>query len=148
MNTKDTLICIVLIALALYACASVAAVGGELRAAAVQQELSAELEEQTADNTALREKLEAGLSDAELERLARERLVLSSREIKYSILQQTEGVNMELTVGEVLEGKSRVSPNSARVCRARRGRSGLVHISEVANTFVSDVNEYLKVARP
>ena len=56
MNTKDTLICIVLIALTLYACASVAAVGGELRtAAAVQKELSAELEEQTADNTALRE---------------------------------------------------------------------------------------------
>ena len=45
MNAKDTLICIVLIALTLYACASVAAVGGELRAAAaVQQELSAELE--------------------------------------------------------------------------------------------------------
>ena len=77
MNTKDTLICIVLIALTLYDCASVAAVGGELRAAAaVQQELSAELEEQTADNTAMREKLEAGLSDAELERLARERLGL------------------------------------------------------------------------
>ena len=67
MNTKDTLICIVLIALTLYACASVAAVGGELRA---------ELEEQTADNTALREMLEAGLSDEELERLARERLGL------------------------------------------------------------------------
>ena len=68
MNTKDTLICIVLIALTLYACANVAAVGGELRAAAaVQQELSAELEERTADNTALREKLE---------RLARERLGL------------------------------------------------------------------------
>ena len=77
MNTKDTLICIVLISLTLYACASVAAVGGELRAAeAVQQELRAGLEEQSADNAALREKLEAGLSDAELERLARERLGL------------------------------------------------------------------------
>ena len=54
-----------------------AAVGGELRAAAaVQQELCAELEERTADNAALREKLEAGLSDEELERLARERLGL------------------------------------------------------------------------
>ena len=42
MNTRDTLICIVLISLTLYACASVAAVGGELRAAAaVQQELAA-----------------------------------------------------------------------------------------------------------
>ena len=60
MNTKDTLICIVLISLTLYACASVAAVGGELRAAAAVQ----------------REKLEAGLSDEELERLARERLGL------------------------------------------------------------------------
>ena len=59
MNTRDTLICIVLISLTLYACASVAAVGGELRAAAaVQQELCAELEERTADNAALREKLE------------------------------------------------------------------------------------------
>ena len=63
MNTRDTLICIVLISLTLYACASVAAVGGELRAAAaVQQELRGELE--------------AGLSDEELERLARERLGL------------------------------------------------------------------------
>ena len=56
MNTRDTLICIVLISLTLYACANVAAVGGELRAAAaVQQELCAELEERTADNAALRE---------------------------------------------------------------------------------------------
>ena len=70
MNTRDTLICIVLISLTLYA-------GGELRAAAAaQQELRAELEEQAADNAALREKLEAGLSDEELERLARERLGL------------------------------------------------------------------------
>ena len=77
MNTRDTLICIVLISLTLYACASVVSVGGELStAAAMQQELSAGLEEKTADNAALREKLEAGLSDAELERLARERLGL------------------------------------------------------------------------
>lgn len=77
MNTRDTLICIVLISLTLYACTSVAAVGGELRAAAaVQKELRAELEEQTADNAALSEKLEAGLSDEELARLARERLGL------------------------------------------------------------------------
>ena len=77
MNTRDTLICIVLISLTLYACASVAAVGGELRAAAaVQKELGAELEEKSADNAALSEKLEAGLSDEELERLARERLGL------------------------------------------------------------------------
>ena len=77
MNTRDTLICIVLISLTLYACASVAAVGGELRAAAAaQQELRAELAEQAADNAALRETLAEGLSDEELERLARERLGL------------------------------------------------------------------------
>lgn len=45
------------------------------------------------------------------------------------------------------KGKSRVSPNSARLSRSTGGRSGLVHISEVANTYVSDVNEYLKVGQ-
>ena len=131
MNTRDTLICIVLISLTLYACASVAAVGGELRAAAaVQQELCAELEERTADNAALREKLEAGLSDEELERLARARLGL-----------------VKLTVGEVLEGKVTGIAKFGAFVALDGGKSGLVHISEVANTYVSDVNEYLKVGQ-
>ena len=54
----------------------------------MQQELSVELEEQTADNAALREKLEAGLSDEEFERLARERLGLVT--VSYTHLRAHE----------------------------------------------------------
>ena len=54
---------------------------------------------------------------------------------------------MELTVGEVLEGKVTGIAKFGAFVALDGGRSGLVHISEVANTFVSDVNEYLKVGQ-
>ena len=54
---------------------------------------------------------------------------------------------MELTVGEVLEGKVTGIAKFGAFVALEGGRSGLVHISEVANTFVSDVNEYLEVGQ-
>ena len=54
---------------------------------------------------------------------------------------------MELTVGEVLEGKVTGIAKFGAFVALDGGRSGLVHISEVANTYVSDVNEYLKVGQ-
>ena len=54
---------------------------------------------------------------------------------------------MELTVGEVLEGKVTGIAKFGAFVALDGGRSGLVHISEVANTFVSDVNEYLEVGQ-
>ena len=46
---------------------------------------------------------------------------------------------MELTVGEVLEGKVTGIAKFGAFVALDGGRSGLVHISEVANTYVSDV---------
>ena len=54
---------------------------------------------------------------------------------------------MELTVGEVLEGKVTGIAKFGAFVALDGDRSGLVHISEVANTYVSDVNEYLKVGQ-
>ena len=54
---------------------------------------------------------------------------------------------MELTVGEVLEGKVTGIAKFGAFVALDGGRSGLVHISDVANTYVSDVNEYLKVGQ-
>ena len=54
---------------------------------------------------------------------------------------------MELTVGEVLEGKVTGIAKFGAFVALDGGKSGLVHISEIANTFVSDVNEYLKVGQ-
>ena len=52
---------------------------------------------------------------------------------------------MDLTVGNIVEGKvTRIIPFGAFVDLGN-GRSGLVHISEVADTFVKDVNDYISL---
>lgn len=50
---------------------------------------------------------------------------------------------MELTVGEVLEGKVRSITNFGAFISLPENRTGLVHISEVANTYVSDIRQHL-----
>lgn len=50
---------------------------------------------------------------------------------------------MELTVGAILEGKVKSITNFGAFIALPEGRSGLVHISEVANAFVSDVRQHL-----
>ena len=55
---------------------------------------------------------------------------------------------MSVEVGEVLEGKVTGITKFGAFVALPEGRSGLVHISEVAHAFVSDVGEYLSVGQP
>ena len=50
---------------------------------------------------------------------------------------------MEFTVGAVLEGKVKSITNFGAFIALPENKTGLVHISEVANTYVSDVREHL-----
>ena len=54
---------------------------------------------------------------------------------------------MELAVGAVLEGKVTGIMKFGAFVALEGGKSGLVHISEIANTYVSDVNEHLQVGQ-
>lgn len=48
-----------------------------------------------------------------------------------------------LTVGEVVEGKVTGIANFGAFVSLPEGKSGLVHISEIANTYVSNVKEHV-----
>ena len=50
---------------------------------------------------------------------------------------------MELTVGEIFEGKVKTITNFGAFIALPENKTGLVHISEVANTFVSDIRQHL-----
>ena len=50
---------------------------------------------------------------------------------------------MELTVGAVLDGKVKSITNFGAFISLPENKTGLVHISEVANTYVSDIREHL-----
>ena len=50
---------------------------------------------------------------------------------------------MELTVGAVLEGKVKTITNFGAFIALAENKTGLVHISEVANTYVSDIRQHL-----
>ncbi len=50
---------------------------------------------------------------------------------------------MELTVGAVLEGTVKSITNFGAFVNLPEGKTGLVHISEVANAYVSDVRQHL-----
>ncbi len=50
---------------------------------------------------------------------------------------------MELTVGAIVEGKVKSITNFGAFISLPENKSGLVHISEVANAFVSDVHQHL-----
>lgn len=51
---------------------------------------------------------------------------------------------MELEIGSIYEGKVTGITKFGAFVLLPTGKSGMVHISEVANTFVSDINDYLK----
>lgn len=51
---------------------------------------------------------------------------------------------MGLVVGAVLEGKVTGITKFGAFVSLPEGKSGMVHISEVANSFVSDIKEFLK----
>ena len=50
---------------------------------------------------------------------------------------------MELTVGTVLEGKVKSITNFGAFVALPENKTGMVHISEVANTYVSDIRQHL-----
>ena len=50
---------------------------------------------------------------------------------------------MELTVGAVLEGKVKTITNFGAFVTLDENKTGMVHISEVANTYVSDIRQHL-----
>ena len=50
---------------------------------------------------------------------------------------------MELTVGSVLEGKVKSITNFGAFIALPEHMTGLVHISEVANSYVSDIRQHL-----
>ena len=50
---------------------------------------------------------------------------------------------MELTVGAVLEGKVKSITNFGAFVALPENKTGMVHISEVANAFVSDIRQHL-----
>lgn len=52
---------------------------------------------------------------------------------------------MSVEVGQVLEGKVVKIAAFGAFVQLGTGETGLVHISEVANTYVNDINEHLKL---
>ena len=50
---------------------------------------------------------------------------------------------MELTVGTVLEGKVKSITNFGAFVALPENKTGMVHISEVASSFVSDIRQHL-----
>ena len=54
---------------------------------------------------------------------------------------------MELAVGQVLEGTVTGITKFGAFVSLEGGRSGLVHISEVANTFVNDVHDHVQIGQ-
>ena len=56
--------------------------------------------------------------------------------------------HMELTPGLILDGTVKSIAAFGAFVSLPEGRTGLVHISEVASRFVSDVGEHLQVGQP
>ena len=54
---------------------------------------------------------------------------------------------MQLQVGTVIEGKVTGITKFGAFVTLEGGKSGLVHISEVANTYVNDVHDYVQVGQ-
>lgn len=52
---------------------------------------------------------------------------------------------MQLTMGEILQGKITGITKFGVFVDIGDGKSGMVHISEVANTYVNDINDILKI---
>ena len=50
---------------------------------------------------------------------------------------------MELTVGDILEGKIKSITNFGAFVALPENKTGMVHISEVANAYVSDIRQHL-----
>ena len=51
---------------------------------------------------------------------------------------------MQLNIGDIVEGKITGIKDYGLFADLGEGKSGMVHISEVANTYVSDIREFVK----
>ncbi|MBO5873049.1 MAG: S1 RNA-binding domain-containing protein [Clostridia bacterium] len=51
---------------------------------------------------------------------------------------------MQLTVGEIVEGKITAVKDYGVFVDLGEGKSGMVHISEIAQSYVSDIREFVK----
>lgn len=51
---------------------------------------------------------------------------------------------MQLTVGEIIEGKITAVKDYGVFVDLGEGKSGMVHISEIAQSYVSDIREFVK----
>lgn len=58
------------------------------------------------------------------------------------IMEETQET-MELTVGTILEGKVKSITNFGAFVSLPENKTGMVHISEVANAYVSDIRTFL-----
>ena len=54
---------------------------------------------------------------------------------------------MELAVGEIVEGKVTGITKFGAFVSLGNGKTGMVHISEIAHAYVSDINEHLTVGQ-
>ena len=52
---------------------------------------------------------------------------------------------MQLTVGEIIEGKITAVKDYGVFVDLGEGKSVMVHISEIAKTYVNDINEFVKI---
>lgn len=66
---------------------------------------------------------------------------MRSRFLKKEITESTR--SMELAVGSVLEGKVTGITKFGAFVSLPEGKSGMVHISEVANSYVNDIKDFL-----
>ena len=71
-------------------------------------------------------------------------IVLFGRTTRLKLLEGETKDSMELQVGSILEGKVTTITKFGAFVALEGGRSGLVHISEIANTFVNDVHDFLQ----
>ena len=54
---------------------------------------------------------------------------------------------MEFAVGAILEGKVTGITQFGAIVALPGGKSGLVHISNISDSYVSDINEFLTVGQ-
>lgn len=52
---------------------------------------------------------------------------------------------MQLTIGQIVEGKITGITNFGVFVDLGEGKTGMVHISEVARTYVNDIKEFVKI---
>lgn len=50
---------------------------------------------------------------------------------------------MELTVGQIVEGKVKTITNFGAFIALDHGKTGMVHISDIANAYVNDIHDFL-----